>query len=82
MLRATVDGDSVVLETEDTGPVLAAVDALAGLRGVQTRTASLEDVYLELTGGAQLSEQEQQEQQEQQESESRPEPEPQPQAQP
>ena len=72
VLRATVDGDSVVLETEDTGPVLAAVDALAGLRGVQTRTASLEDVYLELTGGAQLSEQEQQE------SESRPEPEPQP----
>ncbi|MCT2589685.1 ABC transporter ATP-binding protein [Streptomyces sp. N2-109] len=48
--RATEDGDMVVLETLDSGPVLAAVDKIAGLRGVQTRTASLEDVYLELTG--------------------------------
>lgn len=53
VVRASVDGDSVVLETEDSGPVLSAVDALAGLHGVQTRTASLEDVYLELTGSAQ-----------------------------
>ncbi|MCH0538176.1 ABC transporter ATP-binding protein [Streptomyces sp. MUM 203J] len=47
---ATLDGDTIVLETLDSGPVLARVDALAGLRGVRTRTASLEDVYLELTG--------------------------------
>ncbi|WP_405820474.1 ABC transporter ATP-binding protein [Streptomyces sp. NBC_00838] len=53
VLRATEDGDSIVLETEDSGPVLSAVDALAGLHGVQTRTASLEDVYLELTGSPQ-----------------------------
>ncbi|MEV4921076.1 ABC transporter ATP-binding protein [Streptomyces tirandamycinicus] len=48
--RATLDGDSVVLETLDAGSVLAAVDAVAGLRGVRTRTAGLEDVYLQLTG--------------------------------
>ncbi|EST24441.1 ABC transporter ATP-binding protein [Streptomyces niveus] len=52
VVRASLDGESVVLETEDSGPVLSAVDALAGLHGVQTRTASLEDVYLELTGSA------------------------------
>ncbi|MEU6943580.1 ABC transporter ATP-binding protein, partial [Streptomyces rubiginosohelvolus] len=40
----------VVLETLTSGPVLAAVDGIAGLQGVQTRTASLEDVYLALTG--------------------------------
>ncbi|GFH38043.1 ABC transporter ATP-binding protein [Streptomyces pacificus] len=48
--RAALDGDSVVLETLDAGSVLAAVDAVAGLRGVRTRTAGLEDVYLQLTG--------------------------------
>ncbi|MEN8655604.1 ABC transporter ATP-binding protein [Streptomyces sp. 21So2-11] len=48
--RATQDGDTIVLETLDSGRVLAGVDAIAGLQGVQTRTASLEDVYLELTG--------------------------------
>lgn len=48
---ATLEGDTIVLETLDSGPVLARVDALAGLQGVRTRTASLEDVYLELTGG-------------------------------
>ncbi|MEU4130575.1 ABC transporter ATP-binding protein [Streptomyces wuyuanensis] len=48
--RATLEGDSVVLETLDAGNVLAAVDALAGLRGVRTRTSGLEDVYLQLTG--------------------------------
>ncbi|EST37569.1 hypothetical protein N566_12325 [Streptomycetaceae bacterium MP113-05] len=44
-----VDGDVVVLETTDPGPVLSAVDAVAGLQGVRTRTPSLEDVYLQLT---------------------------------
>ncbi|MEU3281368.1 ABC transporter ATP-binding protein [Streptomyces antibioticus] len=44
-----VQGGHLVLETRETGRVLAALDALAGLDGVQTRTPSLEDVYLELT---------------------------------
>ncbi|UED87394.1 ABC transporter ATP-binding protein [Streptomyces profundus] len=48
--EVTLDGDSVVLRTEEAGPVLAAVERIAGLEGVRTRTASLEDVYLELTG--------------------------------
>ncbi|MFF9638039.1 ABC transporter ATP-binding protein [Streptomyces bacillaris] len=48
--RVTEEGGSVVLETLTSGPVLAAVDGIAGLQGVQTRTASLEDVYLALTG--------------------------------
>ncbi|OEV04090.1 ABC transporter ATP-binding protein [Streptomyces oceani] len=51
--NATTEDDVVVLETLDAGPVLAAVEKLAGLQGVQTRTASLEDVYLELTGTSQ-----------------------------
>ncbi|MEU8518860.1 ABC transporter ATP-binding protein [Streptomyces sp. NBC_01216] len=44
-----VQGGYLVLETRATGRVLAALDAVAGLDGVQTRTPSLEDVYLELT---------------------------------
>ncbi|OSC55205.1 ABC transporter, partial [Streptomyces sp. BF-3] len=47
--RVTEEGGSLVLETLAAGRVLAAVDAITGLQGVQTRTASLEDVYLELT---------------------------------
>ncbi|GGY95440.1 ABC transporter ATP-binding protein [Streptomyces nitrosporeus] len=47
--RVTVQGGSLVLETRTPGPVLSAVDKLAGLDGVQTRTAGLEDVYLDLT---------------------------------
>ncbi|MEU7118874.1 ABC transporter ATP-binding protein [Streptomyces zaomyceticus] len=47
--RVTVEGGSLVLETHAAGRVLAAVDRIAGLDGVQTRTASLEDVYLDLT---------------------------------
>ncbi|MGW7428345.1 ABC transporter ATP-binding protein [Streptomyces sp. NPDC054861] len=47
--RVTVQGGSLVLETRTAGRVLAAVDRLAGLDGVQTRTATLEDVYLDLT---------------------------------
>ncbi|MFI8420685.1 ATP-binding cassette domain-containing protein [Streptomyces sp. NPDC085479] len=42
-------GGSLVLETHTPGQVLSAVDRLAGLDGVQTRTPSLEDVYLDLT---------------------------------
>ncbi|NEE44929.1 ABC transporter ATP-binding protein, partial [Streptomyces sp. SID8455] len=48
--RVTEEGGSIVLETLASGRVLAAVDEIAGLQGVQTRTASLEDVYLALTG--------------------------------
>ncbi|MFI9582715.1 ABC transporter ATP-binding protein [Streptomyces sp. NPDC052236] len=51
--RATEEADSIILETLQSGPVLAAIDQIAGLQGVQTRTASLEDVYLELTGASQ-----------------------------
>ncbi|MEE1795375.1 ABC transporter ATP-binding protein [Streptomyces sp. BE308] len=51
--RAEEEADSIVLETLESGRVLAAVDAIAGLQGVQTRTASLEDVYLALTGAPQ-----------------------------
>jgi ABC-2 type transport system ATP-binding protein len=49
VLDAQTDGDEVVLETEDPGPVLSAVEKIAGLQGVRTRTPSLEDVYLQLT---------------------------------
>ncbi|WP_049574201.1 ABC transporter ATP-binding protein [Streptomyces sp. SBT349] len=49
VIRVVLDGDAVVLETEDAGPLLAAVEKIAGLHGVQTRTATLEDVYLRLT---------------------------------
>ncbi|MFE6099204.1 ABC transporter ATP-binding protein [Streptomyces laurentii] len=44
-----VQGGHLVLETRATGQVLSALDARGGLDGVQTRTPSLEDVYLELT---------------------------------
>ncbi|MFE5243916.1 MULTISPECIES: ABC transporter ATP-binding protein [unclassified Streptomyces] len=47
--RVTVQGGSLVLETRTTGRVLSALDRLVGLDGVQTRTPSLEDVYLDLT---------------------------------
>ncbi|QES46757.1 ABC transporter [Streptomyces venezuelae] len=53
--RASVQGGSLVLETAVPGRVLQAVDALTGLDGVLTRTATLEDVYLELTGAAPTS---------------------------
>ncbi|ONK09851.1 ABC transporter ATP-binding protein [Streptomyces sp. MP131-18] len=49
VISAVLDGDAVVLETGDAGPLLAAVEKVAGLAGVQTRTATLEDVYLHLT---------------------------------
>ncbi|MFF7776507.1 ABC transporter ATP-binding protein [Streptomyces tanashiensis] len=47
--RVSVEGGSLVLETHASGRVLSAVDKLVGLDGVQTRSASLEDVYLDLT---------------------------------
>ncbi|MEU2898191.1 ATP-binding cassette domain-containing protein [Streptomyces sp. NPDC001273] len=47
----TVQGGHLVLETRATGRVLAALDAATGLDGVQTRTPSLEDVYLDITAG-------------------------------
>ncbi|MEV6954467.1 ABC transporter ATP-binding protein [Streptomyces sp. NPDC051183] len=50
--RAVLQGGSLVLETASPGKVLQALDALTGLDGVMTRTATLEDVYLELTGHA------------------------------
>ena len=50
--RATEEADAIVLETLESGRVLAAVDEITGLQGVRTRTASLEDVYLALTGAA------------------------------
>ncbi|MCT4353374.1 ABC transporter ATP-binding protein [Streptomyces sp. Je 1-79] len=52
VLGVTEEADTVVLETVDAGPVLAAVGEIAGLQGIRTRTASLEDVYLQLTGDA------------------------------
>ncbi|HET9383475.1 MAG TPA: ABC transporter ATP-binding protein [Streptomyces sp.] len=50
--RAELRGGSLVLETRVSGQVLSALDARGGLDGVQTRTASLEDVYLRLTAEA------------------------------
>ncbi|MFI8089808.1 ATP-binding cassette domain-containing protein [Streptomyces sp. NPDC086080] len=47
----TVQGGHLVLETRATGRVLAALDTATGLDGVQTRTPSLEDVYLDITAG-------------------------------
>ncbi|MEU3656382.1 ABC transporter ATP-binding protein [Streptomyces sp. NPDC032161] len=53
--NVTEEPGALVLETLESGKVLAAIDALAGLRGVQTRTADLEDVYLALTGAAEAA---------------------------
>ncbi|GAA1365842.1 ABC transporter ATP-binding protein [Catellatospora chokoriensis] len=49
----TVEGGSVVISSRNAAKVLSAVAEVAGLDGVQTRTATLEDVYLELTGSEQ-----------------------------
>ncbi|RLU81541.1 ABC transporter [Streptomyces griseocarneus] len=48
--RVTAEGGAVVIETSQAGPLLAALGAAVGLDGVRTRTATLEDIYLELTG--------------------------------
>jgi ABC-2 type transport system ATP-binding protein len=49
--RVFVQDGSVVIETRASGRTLAAISDAVGLDGVQTRTVSLEDIYLELTGG-------------------------------
>ncbi|MEV6670854.1 ABC transporter ATP-binding protein [Streptomyces sp. NPDC051162] len=48
--RVCLEGGSVVIETRAAGPLLAALGDAVGLDGIRTRTATLEDVYLELTG--------------------------------
>lgn len=45
-----VTGDSTVLTTSAPGTVLTALAQMTDMTGVQTRTATLEDVYLRLTG--------------------------------
>jgi ABC-2 type transport system ATP-binding protein len=47
---ATQDGGSLVLATRAPGQVLTAVSELIGFEAIGTRTATLEDVYLKLTG--------------------------------
>lgn len=51
--RVEVSGGAVVIETWNSADVLTLLNRLCGLDGVQTRTASLEDVYLELLGEGQ-----------------------------
>ncbi|MEU6343634.1 ABC transporter ATP-binding protein [Streptomyces sp. NPDC046977] len=48
--RAEVEGGEVVMETRVAGQVIVAVNDIAGPDAVQTRTATLEDAYLALTG--------------------------------
>jgi len=48
--RAVVDGAELVIETRNAGPVLVAVGEAVGFDAVRTRTATLEDAYLALTG--------------------------------
>ncbi|MFI9173133.1 ABC transporter ATP-binding protein [Streptomyces lincolnensis] len=48
--EVSVEGGSTVIATRAVGDVLGAVGAVAGLQDVETRRASLEDVYLKLTG--------------------------------
>ncbi|MEV4447193.1 MULTISPECIES: ABC transporter ATP-binding protein [Streptomyces] len=48
--EVTAEGSSTVITTRSVGEVLGAVGAIAGLQDVETRRASLEDVYLKLTG--------------------------------
>ncbi len=50
--RVHVEGADLVLETHDSTGVLARLAAMSGLHGVRTRSTTLEDVYLELTGAA------------------------------
>ena len=47
---AETAGSSVVIATRAPGLVLSAVTEIAGAQGIRTRTATLEDVYLKLTG--------------------------------
>ena len=47
---ARTEAGEIVIETRTPGPVLVAVGEIAGLEQVRTRTATLEDAYLQLTG--------------------------------
>jgi ABC-2 type transport system ATP-binding protein len=47
---ATDEGASVVIATKVPAQVLSAISAVVEVHDIQTRTANLEDVYLELTG--------------------------------
>ena len=47
---ARSEAGEIVIETHEPGSVLVAVGEIAGLDQVRTRTATLEDAYLELTG--------------------------------
>jgi ABC-type multidrug transport system ATPase subunit len=47
---AYAENGAVILETTDSTTVLAHLSTVAGLDGVQTRSTSLEDVYLHLVG--------------------------------
>jgi ABC-2 type transport system ATP-binding protein len=47
---AEAAGSSVIIATRAPGLVLSAVTEIAGAQGIRTRTATLEDVYLKLTG--------------------------------
>lgn len=48
--EARTEGASTVIATRAPGLVLSAVTEIAGVQGIRTRTASLEDVFLALTG--------------------------------
>jgi ABC-type multidrug transport system ATPase subunit/Zn-dependent protease len=48
--RVLVEGGEVVIETRHANRVLVAVGAFVDMDAIQTRTATLEDAYLRLTG--------------------------------
>ena len=52
VIQVDVEGEDLVLTTEDAGSLLTAISAAVGLDGIRTRTASLEDVYLDLIGAS------------------------------
>ncbi len=54
VLAATREGPAVVVETRDPDAVRPSLEALVGRGAVQTRTPTLEDVYLELIGSRAL----------------------------
>jgi ABC-2 type transport system ATP-binding protein len=50
--EVVIDGDSIVLVTREPAPVLTELAARDALDGLQVRGATLEDVFLDLTGRA------------------------------
>jgi hypothetical protein len=48
--RVLVEGGELVLETRHANRVLVAVGSMVDMDAIQTRTATLEDAYLRLTG--------------------------------